>query len=66
MRALLINTPQSPKLRGGDTVQMEETTEALRLFLATLATCYEEAPALIQFRGMTATIRCTATAIMTC
>jgi hypothetical protein len=30
MRVLLINTPQSPKLRGGDTVQMEKTAEALR------------------------------------
>jgi glycosyltransferase involved in cell wall biosynthesis len=30
MKVLMVNTPQSPKLKGGDTVQMEKTAEALR------------------------------------
>jgi hypothetical protein len=30
MRVLLVNKPQSPKLRCGDTVQMEKTAETLR------------------------------------
>jgi hypothetical protein len=30
MRVLMVNTPQSPQPRGGDTVQIEKTAEALR------------------------------------
>jgi hypothetical protein len=29
VKVLMINTPESPKLRGGDTVQMEKAAEAL-------------------------------------